>query len=153
MVMTTRRRFLERSLLTVCGCLGLAAAARGAPQERAGDDIAGVWLTEAGDSKVEIRGNGGVWGGKVVWLATPEREGAPIQDVRNVDTSLRGRPIMGLEVLEGFARNGEGTWGGGTIYSPRQGKSFPAGIRLSGTNRLEITVNAGLISKTVVWTR
>jgi uncharacterized protein (DUF2147 family) len=50
-------------------------------------------------------------------------------------------------------RNGEGTWGGGTIYSPRQGRGFLAEIRLSGTNRLEITVNAGLISKTVVWTR
>lgn len=36
--MTTRRGFLERSLLTVCGCRGLAAAARGAPQLRVEDD-------------------------------------------------------------------------------------------------------------------
>jgi uncharacterized protein (DUF2147 family) len=67
--------------------------------------------------------------------------------------ALRDCPIMGLEVLKGFVRSGEGTWGGGTIYSPRQGRGFLAEIRLSGTNRLEITVNGGLISKTVVWTR
>lgn len=36
--MTTRLGFLERSLLTVCGCRGLAAAARGAPQLRVEDD-------------------------------------------------------------------------------------------------------------------
>jgi uncharacterized protein (DUF2147 family) len=91
--------------------------------------------------------------GRVVWLATQERNGAPVLDVMNVDMSLRSRPIMGLEILHGFFRGGEGSWRGGTIYSPRQGRSFPAEIRLPEPNRLEITAHAGLISKTVVWTR
>jgi hypothetical protein len=110
-------------------------------------------ISDIGRLATPALANGGVWAGRVVWLATPERNGAPVLDVKNVDMSLRSRPIMGLEILHGFVRSGEGSWRGGTIYSPRQGRSFPAEIRLPEPNRLEITAHAGLISKTVAWTR
>jgi uncharacterized protein (DUF2147 family) len=117
------------------------------------DRILGVWLSEGRDSKVEISRQGETYAGRVVWLAQPEQDGAPVRDGKNMNPALRNRPIMGLEILSGFVRDAKGRWRGGEIYSPRQGKSYPAELALADDDRLEITVRAGILSKQVVWTR
>jgi uncharacterized protein (DUF2147 family) len=119
----------------------------------AADRILGVWLTEGRDSKVEISRQGETYSGKVVWLAQPEHGGAPVRDGKNANPALRNRPIMELEILSGFVRDASGRWRGGQVYSPRQGRSYPAELALAGDDRLEITVRAGILSKQVVWTR
>ena len=117
------------------------------------DSILGIWLTEGGDSKVEISRSGATYVGRVVWLRESERSGVPAQDVKNANPALRSRPIIGLEILTGFARASNDRWEGGQIYSPRQGRSYPAVMAITGDSRLEITVQAGIMSKRVVWTR
>ena len=119
----------------------------------ADDRLLGVWLTEGRDSKVEISRQGERYSGKVVWLAQPEQDGAPVRDAKNASPALRDRPIMALEILSGFVRDESGGWRGGQIYSPRQGRSYPAQLALTDDDRLEITVQAGMFSKRVVWTR
>jgi uncharacterized protein (DUF2147 family) len=86
--------------------------------------ILGSWLTEAGDS-----------------------------NANNSDASLRARPILGLEVLSGFKVGSAGAWTGGTMYSPRKGKSYPATLSLAPDGRLQIEVKAGFVSRNVYWTR
>jgi uncharacterized protein (DUF2147 family) len=61
-------------IVAVGGCaitLLLPAPARA---DAAQDAITGTWLTEGGDSKVEISRSGTSYGGKVVWLKEAERE-------------------------------------------------------------------------------
>ena len=94
---------------------------------RGQDAIAGTWLTEGGDSKVEISRSGPSYGGKVVWLKEPERDGKPLHDANNSNASLRDRPIMGVEILSGFSYAASGVWSGGTVYSPRKGRRLPGG--------------------------
>jgi uncharacterized protein (DUF2147 family) len=122
------------------------------------DAILGSWLTEDGASKVEITATEAadgstVFAGKVVWLEQPTRAGKPVHDANNSDASLRARPILGIEVLSGFKVGAAGAWSGGTMYSPRKGKSYPAELSLAPDGRLQIEVKAGFVSKTVYWTR
>jgi uncharacterized protein (DUF2147 family) len=133
----------------------LALAARAAAPQ---DAIVGTWLTEDGGSKVEVSATrasdgGSVYSGKVVWLKDPTRNGKPLVDAKNDDASLRDRPVLGLEILSGFKANGAGAWTGGTLYSPRNGKSFPADLSLLADGRLEVKVKAGIVTRTVNWTR
>ena len=138
------------------GRLGIALALAG-PAAAAADGIVGTWLTDGGASKVEIApakaaDGSTVYDGKVVWLKEPLRDGQPVRDVNNVDPAQRGRPILGLPVLSGF-RAAAGGYGGGTIYSPKAGKAFPAELALTTDGRLELKVKAGLLSRTDYWTR
>jgi uncharacterized protein (DUF2147 family) len=140
-------------ILTIAAFLPLAASPA-TPQSA----VAGTWLTEDGGSKVEIAPATGADGstvvsGKVVWLKEPTRDGKPVLDANNGDAALRGRPIMGLEILSGFKPAAGGAWAGGTVYSPRSGKSFPAELSLAADGRLQIKVKAGVVSRTLFWTR
>ena len=123
----------------------------------AADAIVGTWLTEDGSSKVQVAAGraadgSSVYNGKVVWLKEPQRDGKPLLDAHNADAAQRVRPIMGLEILSGF-KAVPGGWGGGSVYSPRAGKSFPAELSLQADGRLQLKVQAGLLSRTDYWTR
>jgi len=146
------------------GAALLALLAAGLPQVglRAGtapDVIVGTWLTEDGGSRVAISaarspdGSSTVYAGKVAWLKEPMRDGKPLSDANNGNPALRERPILGLEILSGFRATPGGGWAGGTIYSPRAGKSYPAELSLGADGRLQVKAEAGLVSKTVYWTR
>jgi uncharacterized protein (DUF2147 family) len=135
----------------------LAGLAVVAAPARAADGIAGIWLTDGGASKVEVAATkaadgGPVYNGKVVWLKEPTRDGQPVLDANNADPGLRSRPVLGLPVLTGF-KPADGGWRGGTVYSPKAGKAFPADLALTADGRLELKVKAGLLSRTDYWTR
>jgi uncharacterized protein (DUF2147 family) len=121
-------------------------------------DISGTWLTDDGASKVDVviakaADGSSQLSGKVVWLKDPTRDGKPLTDLKNEDAALRGRPIMGLPILTGFKSGADGHWVGGMVYAPRAGKSYPAELSLATDGRLQLKVNAGLLSKTDYWTR
>ena len=126
------------------------ANARAAATE---DAILGVWLTDGGDSKVEIVRSGSTYSGKVIWLKEPERNGQPLHDDKNADPALRARPLLGLEVLSGYRYAGDGTWKDGNVYAPRRGRSFPAELSIDRSGRLNLKVKEGIFSKTTRWTR
>lgn len=149
------RRQAGAMLLALCAG-GLPAAKLGATT--AADALAGIWLTDDGDSKVEIApakaaDGSTVFNGKVVWLKAPTRDGQALRDANNTDASLRERPILGLEIVSGFRAGGSGGWTGGTVYSPRAGKRYPAEVAMDADGRLQIKVKAGLGSRTLTWTR
>lgn len=143
---------LRRGLL-LWGLVAWAGMGRAA----APDAIVGTWLTDDGASKVEIAAvkaadGSSVYQGKVAWLKEPLRDGQPLRDANNADPALRGRPILGLVVLSGF-KAVDGGYGGGTVYSPRAGKAYPAELAIGADGRLQLKVKAGLLTKTEYWTR
>lgn len=147
------RSWTIRLCSLLLGLLIAVSASAAAP-----DAIVGTWLTEDGSSKVTVAATTGadggtVYTGTVTWLAEPKRDGKPVQDANNPDAALRTRAILGLEILSGFKATPGGGWAGGTIYSPRAGKRYPAELALAPDGRLQVKVLAGLLSKTVYWTR
>ncbi len=71
-----------------------------------------------------------VYNGKLAWLKEATRDGKPLRDANNADAAQRERPILGLPILSGF-KPAAGGWSGGTVYSPRVGKSFPAELSIA----------------------
>lgn len=117
------------------------------------DDIVGAWLTEDGESKVEISRSGTSYSGKAVWLKAEAAGSKPLRDTKNADPELRGRPLLGIEVLSGVTYAGDGIWKGGTVYSPRKGKPYPVELSIGSDGKLNVKAKAGPLSRTVQWTR
>jgi uncharacterized protein (DUF2147 family) len=125
-------------------------------------DILGMWKTERDESQVEIFRCGKKLCGKIVSLKNPNYTesrdgpvGTPILDRKNPDPALRSRPVIGLQILEGFTEQGDNTWGNGTCYDPKSGTTYRGKIHLASSRRLELRgfVGIPLFGRTSVWTR
>jgi uncharacterized protein (DUF2147 family) len=125
------------------------------------NQIKGIWLTENKRAKVEIyncAGNAETLCGKIVWLLEPnDDKGNPKIDQENPEESLKNRPLFGLEILKGFTpvEDSPGSWENGSIYDPKEGKTYRCTMDLQEDGTLEIRGYVGipLFGKTQVWTR
>ena len=142
--------------ITGLTCLALLAALHAGGVRAAGDPVFGFWLIETQRSIIEITTCGGSACGKIVWLKEPlDEEGQPRTDHLNSDDDLRGRPLCGIEMISGFRGSNPGTWSDGSIYSPNEGKTYSASMKVrdDGTLKLRGYVLLPLFGKTQVWTR
>ena len=140
--------------VALCAALAGAALAAGVAVAAAEPGPLGVWLTEGGKARVEIRPCGAMLCGRIVWIGDiPGIGGAEPRDVRNIDENLRDRPIVGLRVLTGLSDAGGGRWDGGTAYNPEDGQIYRARIEIAGPDTLEIEGCALLFCETRTWTR
>ena len=109
--------------------------------------VTGKWVTEGGDSQVEIYQNGDKLSGKIVWL----KAGDGKLDSKNPDKSLQSRKLVGTNILTGLTKNKE-KWEGGKIYNPKNGKTYKCSIWLDGNN-LKVRGYVGMFYETQTWTR
>jgi len=126
------------------------------------DGLLGIWKTENDESKVEISRCGEKICGTIIWLKTPTytnsrdgEVGTPVIDQKNPAPALKNRPVLGLRILEGFTSEDGNTWGNGTCYDPKSGKTYRGKINLTATDRLELRGYVGipLFGRSSVWTR
>lgn len=132
-----------------------------------GDSILGVWATDSdgdgGQAHIEIYAVGGRYSGKIVWLEEPlysaenedGEEGEPKVDKNNPDPAMQSRPIMGLELMEGFKFDGKVTWKKGTIYDPDNGKTYKCKVRIGDNGELNVRgyIGVSMLGRTSLWTR
>jgi uncharacterized protein (DUF2147 family) len=118
------------------------------------DAIVGKWYNTEKDAQVEIYKEGGKYYGKIVWLQDPIKNGKPKTDKNNTDESKRDRPIMGMKFLNNFEHTGS-NWENGTIYDPKNGKTYSCIIKKKNEKTLEVRgyVGISLIGRTVEWTK
>lgn len=120
------------------------------------EDLMGVWWNTERDAKVEIYKCGKELCGKIIWLRNPkDDDGNPIKDVNNVNSQMKKREVMGMDVLEGFSFNGKDRWVGGEAYDPKSGKTYTSYISLKDKNTLELRgyIGTPLLGRTVIWKR
>ena len=122
------------------------------------DRITGFWLTEDGDSQVEVfQKADGKFYGRVVWLEEPlNDDGKPKVDDQNPDKAMHDTPIIGLEILKGFTYNAsKDEWAGGTIYDPKNGRTYTAYMRLEdNTLRMRgFVYGMRFLGRSSYWTR
>ena len=81
--------------------------------------------------------------------------GKPRTDRYNPDPELRARRVIGLQIMEGFAREGDNRWEGGTIYDSDNGRTYRSRLTLLSPNRLELHGYIGipLFGRSSIWTR
>lgn len=100
------------------------------------DDLVGFWYSDGDESIIHIEKVEGKYNGKIVWLKEPvyekgdAEEGEPKRNREDRDKTRQKLPIIGLNMLEGFAFETDGEkWTGGTIYDPNVGKTYKCEIK------------------------
>ncbi len=148
------KKYLFIFLVTII-CLLLAIPAF------AEDSILGEWTTEGGKSKVEIYQCGNKICAKIIWLKEPVYPEGDIdagKEKRNrqsPEVSRQNDPIVGLQIMKGFVKDGENTWKKGTIYDPENGKTYKCNLTMSDPKTLKVRgyIGFSLLGRTTVWTR
>ena len=119
-------------------------------------DPVGVWLTQAGSSRVRLADCGGALCGTIVWLKEPNDPdtGKPKTDKNNSDASKRNRPLIGVQIVLGMKPAGEGKWSG-QVYNAEDGKTYSGNLTFTGGNALQLQGCAlgGLVCKGQTWTK
>jgi uncharacterized protein (DUF2147 family) len=120
------------------------------------DKVEGFWLNQEKEAKIEIyKAKNGKFYGKIVWLKEPNRNGKPKMDDNNPKANLKTQPIIGLLILKGFNKDDEDTYEDGTIYDPKNGKTYSCKITYENANKLSIRgyVGISMLGRTTTWTR
>lgn len=131
--------------------------------------ILGHWMTEPNDdgnySHIEIYLVDGKYNGRIVYLNSPvvlegdeeKTVGQPRTDFNNPDEKLRGRPLLGMDLMSGFEHNGKNKWEEGRIYDPESGKEYRCKITMKDEDTLEvfgyIKVGFAKLGRDTGWTR
>ena len=147
-----------KTLFTIAAIL-LAATASYALDRQ---DVLGFWQTDGNSSKLEIYPCGEKLCGKVAWLKHStfmDGKDGPVGtikiDLKNPDPSMRQRPILGLQVIEGMTAVGKDNWEHGKCYDPESGNSYKCRMHLASPERLEMRGYIGipLFGRTYALTR
>jgi len=119
------------------------------------DAILGQWVNPNGQDHILIYKKGNKYFGKLDWIKFPnDEQGKPKTDKNNPDQALQSRPDLGLELLKDFTFDGDDVWDDGTIYDPKNGKTYSCKMTLDGNNlRIRGYVLFSLFGRTEVWTR
>ncbi len=151
---------MRKTIILLWFCLFVAATAASAAGD---DDILGVWNNEEKDGKIEIFKCDGKYCGKIVFAKEPNyppgskegTPGTPRLDHNNPDAAKRSRPIIGLQIVNNFIFAGENVWKGGTVYDPKNGKTYRGKITLVSPDKLDLRgfVGIPLFGRTTTWTR
>lgn len=111
--------------------------------------VMGDWLTDDRSAIIRVAPCGEKLCGRIARVLDPA---APSNDANNPDKAKRGRPLVGVAVLSGFSRSGNG-WDGGIAYDPKAGKSYKSRLALTGPNGLDVTGCVLFICRTKRWRR
>lgn len=119
------------------------------------DKIEGIWYNDSKSAKIQINKDSyNKFMGKIIWLKEPLKDGKPKLDEQNADQKLHNRPILGLPILTNFVKDGDSKYTGGSIYDPKNGKTYSCNINYKG-NKLDIRgyIGISLFGRTTTWER
>ena len=144
--------------------LAILAAAMPAAALAAGpDDILGTWYNQEKDARIEIVRCGPNYCGKIIWLKDPNYPegskegvpGTPKVDHHNPEIARRKDPVLGLQIVNDMRYDGENHWTGGTVYDPKNGKTYKGKMTLVAPTQLDLRgyIGISLIGRTTSWTR
>lgn len=124
----------------------LLAALGGPALAQKGADLSGVWQTETSGSTVRIARCGAGYCGTIA--ATP---GSGL-DTQNPDASLRSRKLVGVQIMQAGTPSGEGFEG--TLYNPKDGKTYSGSLTPKGPDTVEVAgCVLSVICKRQTWRR
>ncbi|MCF8450116.1 MAG: DUF2147 domain-containing protein [Taibaiella sp.] len=119
------------------------------------DAIERLWYNHEKTAKIQVfKATDGKYYGKIVWLKEPNRDGKPKVDINNPNKAKRNDPIIGLQMLKAFKKDGDNHYEDGTIYDPKNGKTYSCKITYKG-DHLEVRgyVGISMLGRTTVWTK
>ncbi|MCX6277826.1 MAG: DUF2147 domain-containing protein [Bacteroidetes bacterium] len=126
-------------------------------QTHKADDIIGTWLNQEATGKIELFKEKDKYFGKVVWLKEPNDKvtGKPRTDIENPEAKLKSDPLVGMVNMKNFTFDGKEEWSGGTIYDPKNGKTYKCYIRFEAPNKLKVRgfIGVSILGRNTFWTK
>ena len=125
---------------------------------QSGDEITGIWWNDIKTSKIKVEKKDGKYIGTIVYII-PEMfvNGEPEKDTKNPDLNLRNRSRLNLQILNGLEYNPkEKEWAGGTIYDPKNGKTYECYVWMEGNQTLQLkgfVAGIRMLGRKSTWTR
>lgn len=115
-----------------------------------GDIIIGTYMTENNEGMVEITKKDSKYYGKLIWT----KKIAPL-DINNPDEKQRTDKLTGKEILKDFDFDGKDQWHNGTIYDPKNGKTYSCKITRSEKGNLYVRgfIGISLLGRTTFWVK
>jgi uncharacterized protein (DUF2147 family) len=112
------------------------------------EDAFGVWLNPENQSHTEFYSCGGGLCAKIVKNVDGQKT-----DDKNPDAAKKGRPIVGLVIMQGAKKTGTNKWAG-TLYNRADGKSYSGTVTVKSKNSVELAgCVAAVFCKTTTFTR
>ena len=114
------------------------------------DVIIGTYMTDKNDGMVEISKKGTKYFGKITWTKTQGK-----LDLNNPDAKQKGDVLAGKEILKNFEFNGKDLWQNGTIYDPKNGKTYSCKISRDEKGNLNVRgfIGVSLLGRTAFWVK
>jgi len=118
--------------------------------QKKADDIIGNYMVPTKDGAIQIYKINGKYYGKIILNKDPEK-----LDLNNSDKEKQKRKVLGLTILNDFNYSGNDTWESGTIYDPKNGKTYSSKITMEENGDLNIRgfVGVSLLGRTAVFTK
>jgi uncharacterized protein (DUF2147 family) len=112
-------------------------------------DILGNYMVPSKDGAIQIYEQNGKYYGKIILNKDPNK-----LDVNNPKKELQSRKTLGLNILNDFTFD-KGTWENGTIYDPKNGKTYSCKITMNANGDLNVRgfIGVSLIGRTEVFAK
>ncbi|MCG8493899.1 MAG: DUF2147 domain-containing protein [Sneathiellales bacterium] len=117
-------------------------------------EVVGIWETVEGKSHVKIDKCGDKFCGEIIWLKEPnDKNGKPKTDINNQNENLRGRQIVGIQLLKDLKQIKANEWDNGEIYNPEDGNTYSSEMTLLSDSKLKVEGCVLFLCKEQIWTR
>lgn len=97
------------------------------------NDIVGNYLVPSKDGAIQIYESAGKYYGKIILNKDSTK-----LDVNNPDKNKQKLRVLGSNILKDFKFDGSDTWENGTIYDPKNGKTYSSKITRNENGDLNI---------------
>ena len=113
-------------------------------------DILGTYMNPDADAILKVYESGGKYFGKLVWIKKPES-----LDANNPDPTKRSQKKLGMVIMNNFVFDGDDTWEKGTIYDPKNGKTYDCKVTRDTKGNLDIRgfIGISLLGRTSHFTK
>lgn len=106
------------------------------------DKICGEWITAERNLVVRVFRKAGDFKAKIIWFKNDGSKPDIIdfKDESNPNPNLRGRKILGMDIVEGLVFKPETkSWEKGKIYDPYHGRFWDSSASLTADGKLKVT--------------
>ncbi|HZH52589.1 MAG TPA: DUF2147 domain-containing protein [Microvirga sp.] len=132
---------MKSTTLAVLGLLALTGAAHAQVP-----DPSGTYLSESGETRVRIARCGQAYCGTIVGVQ------GDAKDANNPDPALRGRSLVGVQMISNLKPSGDGFTG--QLYNYKDGKTYTGKMSFQGKSmQLSGCVLGGLICRSQTWAK
>lgn len=115
-----------------------------------GESILGNYMVPSKDGAITIYEKEGKYYGKIILNKDPNK-----LDVNNPDKEKQKQKTLGLNILNGFVFDGTDTWKSGTIYDPKNGKTYSCKITANENGDLNIRgyIGVSVLGRTEIFAK